>query len=133
MRIGVFLLASLLGTACSSLAVYAQTKVNVAYTGESPTQLAAFLAKETGIFSRNGLDVQVIRTNSSVAVMGLIAGEMTVLQVSAPTVISSVLRGGDAVFVAAGVVTLDYRLMSGKAIKSATQLKGGGIRSEERR
>lgn len=103
------------------------TKVNVAYTGESPTQLVAFLAKETGIFTKNGLEVQVIRTNSSVAVMGLLSGEMAILQVAAPTVISSALRGGDAVFVAAGVVTLDYWLMSTKAIKTAAQLKNGII------
>jgi NitT/TauT family transport system substrate-binding protein len=103
------------------------TRVNVAYTGESPTQLVAFLAKETGIFTKNGLDVQVIRTNSSVAVMGLLSGEMAILQVAAPTVISSALRGSDAVFVAAGVVTLDYWLMSGKTIKNATQLKSGVI------
>jgi ABC-type nitrate/sulfonate/bicarbonate transport system substrate-binding protein len=121
-------LVTLLGTIFSSIEAYSQvTRVNVAYTGESPTQLVAFLAKETGIFTRNGLDVQVIRTNSGVAVMGLLAGGMAILQVAAPTVISSVLRGGDAVFVAAGVVTLDYWLMSGKAIKNATQLKNGII------
>jgi ABC-type nitrate/sulfonate/bicarbonate transport system substrate-binding protein len=107
------------------------TKLNVAYTGESPTQLAAFLAKETGIFAKNGLDVQVIRTTSSVAVMGLIAGELSILQVAAPTVITSALRGSDAVYVAAGVVTLDYWLMSGKAIKTGAQLKNGILGSSD--
>jgi ABC-type nitrate/sulfonate/bicarbonate transport system substrate-binding protein len=32
-------------------------KVNVSYTGVGPTQLPVWVAKETGIFSRNGLDV----------------------------------------------------------------------------
>jgi NitT/TauT family transport system substrate-binding protein len=107
------------------------TRVNAAYTGESPTQLTAYLAKETGIFAKNGLDVQVIRTTSSVAVMGLISGELAILQVAAPTVVSSVLRGSDAVYVAAGVVTLDYWLMSGKAIKSPAQLKNGILGSSD--
>ena len=122
----------LLGTILSSVDAHAQlAKVNVAYTGESPTQLVAFLAKETGIFAKNGLDVQVIRTTSSVAVMGLLSGEMAILQVAAPTVVSSNLRGSDAVYVAGGVVTLDYRLMSTKAIKTAAQLKNGIIGSSD--
>jgi NitT/TauT family transport system substrate-binding protein len=106
-------------------------RVNSAYTGESPTQLVAFLAKETGIFAKNGLDVQVIRTTSSIAVMGLLSGEMAILQVAAPTVISANLRGSDAVYVAAGVVTLDYWLMSGKNIKNGAQLKNGIIGSSD--
>jgi NitT/TauT family transport system substrate-binding protein len=123
-----WILAAFLGPIFSWAHAQGQlTKINVAYTGESPTQLVAFLARETGIFTKNGLDVQVIRTNSSVAVMGLLSGEMAILQVAAPTVINSVLRGGDAVFVAAGVVTLDYWLMSAKAIKTAGQLKNGII------
>lgn len=106
-------------------------RVNSAYTGESPTQLVAFLAKETGIFAKNGLAVQVIRTTSSIAVMGLLSGEMAILQVAAPTVISADLRGSDAVYVAAGVVTLDYWLMSGKNIKNGAQLKNGIIGSSD--
>jgi len=106
-------------------------RVNSAYTGESPTQLVAFLAKETGIFAKNGLDVQVSRTTSSIAVMGLLSGEMAILQVAAPTVISANLRGSDAVYVAAGVVTLDYWLMSGKNIKNGAQLKNGIIGSSD--
>ena len=100
-------------------------RINAAYTGESPTQLPAFLAKETGIFAKNGLEVQLIRTNSSVAMMSLLAGEMTMLQIAAPTVITSKLRGSDTVFIAGGVVTLDYWLMGNKNVKSAAQLKNG--------
>jgi ABC-type nitrate/sulfonate/bicarbonate transport system substrate-binding protein len=102
-------------------------RVNSAYTGESPTQLVAFLAKETGIFAKNGLDVQVIRTTSSIAVMGLLSGEMAILQVAAPTVISADLRGSDAVYVAAGVVTLDYWLMTGKISKMAHSLRTASL------
>ena len=45
------------------------TKLNVTTTGVSPTSLAAFVARETGIFAKNGLDVQVIRATSSVSVL----------------------------------------------------------------
>ena len=130
MRVG--LLVVLLGFIFPSAHAQGQLiRVNSAYTGESPTQLVAFLAKETGIFAKNGLDVQVIRTTSSIAIMGLLSGEMAILQVAAPTVISANLRGSDAVYVAAGVVTLDYWLMSGKNIKNGAQLKNGIIGSSD--
>jgi ABC-type nitrate/sulfonate/bicarbonate transport system substrate-binding protein len=106
-------------------------KLHVSYTGESPTQLPAFIAKETGIFAKNGLDVQLVRATSTVAVMGLISGDLPILQVGGPAVISSSLKGSDAVFVAGGAVTLDYWFMTMKTIKTAEQLKGAIVGSSD--
>ena len=40
---------------------YAQlTRINVGYSAISGDQLPAWVAKETGIFEKNGLDVQLI-------------------------------------------------------------------------
>lgn len=107
------------------------TKLNVTTTGVSPTSLPAFIGKETGIFAKNGLDVQVIRATSSVSVLGLISGDLSIIEVAAPTVVRSNLRGSDVVFIAAGVVTLNYWLMTAKAIKTPAQLKGGIIGSSD--
>ena len=107
------------------------TRLNVSYTGESPTQLPAFIAKETGIFAKNGLDVQLVRTTSTVSVMGLLSGDLAILQVAGPAVLSSALKGADAVFVAGGAVTLDYWFMSAKAIKTPVQLKNGTVGSSD--
>ena len=63
--------------------------------------------------------------------MGLISGDLAILQVGGPAVISSALKGSDAVFVAGGAVTLDYWFMSAKAIKTGEQLKGGTIGSSD--
>ncbi|MGH7827558.1 MAG: ABC transporter substrate-binding protein [Candidatus Binatia bacterium] len=113
-------------------AVWAQhTKLNVTTTGVSPTSLPAFIAKETGIFAKNGLDVQVIRATSSVSVLGLISGDLSIIEVAAPTVVRSNLRGSDVVYIAAGVVTLNYWLMTAKAIKTPAHLKGGIIGSSD--
>jgi len=106
-------------------------KLNVTTSGVSPTSFAGFLAKETGIFTRNGLDVQVVYATSTVSVMGLLSEELSIIEVAGPTVIRSSLRGGDLVFVAGGVVTLNYWLMSGKNIKTAEQLKGGILGSSD--
>jgi NitT/TauT family transport system substrate-binding protein len=107
------------------------TKLNVITTGISPTSLPSYVAKESGIFAKNGLDVQVVRATSSVAVMALISGELGIIEVAGPGIIRSSLRGADLVLVAAGVVTLNYWLMSAKQIKTAEQLKGGIIGSSD--
>jgi NitT/TauT family transport system substrate-binding protein len=126
------LCALLLGL--SSLASEASgqlTKLNVITTGVSPTSLPSYVAKESGIFAKNGLDVQVVRATSSISVMALISGELGVIEVAGPSIIRSNLRGADVVFVAAGVVTLNYWLMSAKHIKTGEQLKGGIIGSSD--
>lgn len=55
-------------------------KVTVSYTGVGPTQLPVWVAKETGIFSRNGLDVQLIRAQAATSVMALLSGELNMIQ-----------------------------------------------------
>ena len=128
MRFLSSLLTVLLLTRVFSSSGVAQEKpnrINLGYSSISGSQAILRVIKDAGIFAKNGLDVQVIRTTSSIAVMGLLSGEMAILQVAAPTVISANLRGSDAVYVAAGVVTLDYWLMSGKNIKNGAQLKNG--------
>ena len=39
------------------------TKLNVGYVGVTSDNAAAFIARETGIYARNGLDVQLIYFN----------------------------------------------------------------------
>jgi NitT/TauT family transport system substrate-binding protein len=102
------------------------TKIAVSYAADSPSCLQVFTAKETGIFAKNGLDVQLIRIAGNVAVMSLMAGELPIIgQVGGSAVIASNLRGSDAVIIAAGAVASDYVLVSQPAIKSADQLRGG--------
>jgi len=105
--------------------VYAQaTKLNVASSGISPTQIVPYLAHEAGIFARNGLEVSVIRTRADVAVMSMLAGDTGMIDVAGPIIIRSNLKGVDSAFVAAGAVTFSYWLMAAKAIKTAQDLKG---------
>src|SRR5262245_56838570 len=68
-------------------------RLSVAYTGVGPTHLPVWIAKETGIFARNGLDVQIIRAQAAVATMSLISGEVGFIQAAAPAVVLSNLSG----------------------------------------
>jgi len=105
--------------------VYAQaTKLNVASSGISPTQIVPYLAHEAGIFARNGLEVSLIRTRADVAVMSMLAGDTTLIDVAGPIAIRSNLKGVDTVFIGAGAVTFNYWLMAAKAINTSQDLKG---------
>lgn len=105
--------------------VWAQaTKLNVASSGISPTQIIPYLAQEAGIYARNGLDVSVIRTRADVAVMSMLAGDTTFIDVAGPVVIRSGMKGVDNVFIAAGAVSLNYWLMAVKAVNTPQELKG---------
>jgi len=105
--------------------VYAQaTKLNVASSGISPTQIVPYLAHEAGIFARNGLEVSVIRARADVAVMSMLAGDTGMIDVAGPIAIRSNLKGVDTVFIGAGAVTFNYWLMAAKAINTSQDLKG---------
>ena len=103
------------------------TKITVSYSSDTPANLPAFVAKEVGFFSKNGLDVQLVRIAGTMAVMALIAGESAISQVGGSAVIASNLGGSDAVIVAGGVVANDYLFVSQKNIKAAKELKGGTL------
>ena len=100
------------------------TKLNVASSGISPTQIVPYLAQETGIYAKNGLEVSVIRTRADVAVMSMLAGDTALIDVAGPVVIRGGLKGIDNVFIAAGAVSLNYWLMAAKAINTPQDLKG---------
>lgn len=102
-------------------------KLTVSYTGVGPVNLPVVLAKEAGIFARNGLDVTVVRAQAAVSTMALISGEVGFIQAAAPAVLQSNLGGSGAVYVAGGYTGLDYWLVGHPSIKSAEQLKGAII------
>jgi ABC-type nitrate/sulfonate/bicarbonate transport system substrate-binding protein len=68
-------------------AVAQLTKLNVGYVGVTSDNAAAFIARETGIYARNGLDVQLIYFNSgSTAVTAPITGDTPISQTAGPSV-----------------------------------------------
>jgi ABC-type nitrate/sulfonate/bicarbonate transport system substrate-binding protein len=105
-----------------------RTQLRVGYSAISADQLPAWVAKETGIFEKNGLDVQLIFfTGGTTAILALVSGDVPVTQVSGPGLVNSALAGSDAVFIAAGMTSLNYVLMGKPGVKSAEQLKGGTV------
>ena len=104
------------------------TKVIIGNNTLSTNGLPAWMAKEAGIFSRNGLDVQIVYfRGGTITAMALIARETPISQVSGPPIVSAALKGADAVMVAGGNVVSEYWLMSKPELKTGAQLKGGSV------
>lgn len=104
------------------------TKLNVGYSAISGDQMPAWVAKETGIFQKNGLDVQLIFfTGGTTTVLALVSGDVPISQVAGPAIVNSALAGSDTVMVAAGITSLNYWIMGRPGLKTPEQLKGGTV------
>lgn len=103
-------------------------KLKVGHPAVSVYELPPVVAKEAGIFAKNGLDVDVVYiSGGSINLMALLGGNTQISQASAPEMINAFLAGHDAVFVAGGATTLDYWLMAKTDVKGPAQLKGGSL------
>jgi len=109
--------------------VFAQLiRLNVGYSAISGDQLPAWVAKEAGLFEKNGLDVRLIFfTGGTTAVLALISGDVPISQVAGNGVVHSALGGSDIVMVAGGVTSLNYWLMGRPDVKTPEQLRGGSV------
>jgi NitT/TauT family transport system substrate-binding protein len=104
------------------------TKITVGYASVSGGHLPAWMAKESGIFHKNGLDVQLVYfRGGTTATMALLARQTPITQVAGPLIVNASLRGADTVMTAGGVVISEYWLMTQPDIRTAEQLKGGSI------
>ena len=84
-RIQFYFLATILSILLSSSVSAQLTKLNVGYSAISEEQLPAWFAKKTGIFEKNGLDVQLIYfTGRTTTVQALVSGEVPISQVAGP-------------------------------------------------
>jgi NitT/TauT family transport system substrate-binding protein len=103
-------------------------RLAVGYGSISTNYLPLWMAKEAGIFRKNGLDVDtVFFTSSTTAFMALLAGETAITINPGPDVVNAHLAGADVVFVAGGTVALDWWLVSRPEIKTAALLRGGAV------
>ena len=122
------LLTAVLLVASSQPARAQLTKINVGYSAISGDALPAWLAKDAGIFEKNGLDVQpVFFTGGTTAIMALVSADTPIAQLAGPAVVNSVMAGSDATIIAGGVTSLNYYLQSRADIKTPEQLKGGSV------
>jgi len=125
----LFVLTLIIAAATEARAA-ATRPLRIAYLLTSGTMASLWMAKETGGFAKEGLDVEVISMSSVLALPALIANEVDVIQISAVPLINASLRGFDVVFVAGLLNTMIWDLYARPEIKSAEQLKGKIVGTE---
>jgi len=104
------------------------TQLTVGYSSTASAELPAWLAKETGIFARNGLDVQLVYfRGGTIATMALLSRQTPISQGSGQVSVNAALRGADTVMIAGGLVDTEWWLLTRPDIKTAEQLKGGTL------
>ena len=89
------------------------TKMTVGYGSISTNHFPAWMAKESGIFRDNGLDMQLVYfRGGTTAMMALLSRETPISEVAGPSIVSASLRGTDVVMIAGGIVTSDQWLVT---------------------
>jgi len=96
----------------------------VAYLGTSGTMLPLWMAKESGAFAREALEVEVISMAASAAIPALVAGDLDAVEMSAAPVLTASLRGHDIVFVAGLLNTMIWSFFVRPEIQRTEELRG---------
>jgi NitT/TauT family transport system substrate-binding protein len=101
-------------------------KSYIAYISDSSNSSVVYwLAKETGIFKKHGLDLETIFIDGSVrGIQSLIAGDLGYSGAVGTAVINAKLAGGDIAIVQSQMNTLPYFVIGNANIKSPEELRG---------
>ncbi len=103
----------------------AENQINVGVAGPAVNLIYAYLAQDTGLWKKNGLDTRVI-TFESGATLAQVArsGEIKFVINSGPATVASRGQGADTVIIAAAVNKLPYSVVTTKSITKWADLKG---------
>src|SRR5207237_3030037 len=102
------------------------TKLTIGSNTLSGSGLPAWMAKDAGIFRKNGLDVQIVYfRGGTITAIALVARETPIGQVTGPPIVIARLKRADAVMVAGGNVVWEGWLMGRPEFNTPEQLKSG--------
>ncbi len=98
----------------------------VAYISDSMNSSVIYwIAKDTGIFKKHGLDLDTIFLNGSVrGIQSLLAGDLGYSGAVGTAVINAKLAGADIAIIQSQMNTLPYYIIGNPSIKSPQDLKG---------
>ena len=104
----------------------AADKINTSYISTTPgSSSVLWVANETKIFHKHGIDATVIFISGSVrGIQSILAGEIAIGEGGGPGLASARLAGGDVVAVAGNVNVLPYYLVAHPSIKKHEDLRG---------
>jgi NitT/TauT family transport system substrate-binding protein len=102
-------------------------KIGIAYSNLIADSLSLWVAKESGIFGKNGLEVDLQYIASSNAFTALLAGQVQASAGGGSEVISGTANGADVVVVANLMPIYPYFLEAQTNIQTPADLKGQSI------
>jgi ABC-type nitrate/sulfonate/bicarbonate transport system substrate-binding protein len=105
----------------------ALTHLSVAYSNISPTILPLWMAKETGLFEKHGLDVDLQYVASATSVAAVVSSQMQLATVGLSEALGAIAGGADLVVVANQVPGYTYIFEVAPSIQTAADLKGKSI------
>jgi ABC-type nitrate/sulfonate/bicarbonate transport system substrate-binding protein len=126
-RAGLILLCELICALCLGVPSFAQDRVRIAYVGPSLSNLPLLAAKETGIFARHKLDVEILLLTSQLSAVALGAGELEYVAGVGPGSVGGTLAGipSRAVWVVSNRIL--HSVVAQPEVKSLQDLRGKKI------
>jgi ABC-type nitrate/sulfonate/bicarbonate transport system substrate-binding protein len=101
------------------------TPLTVAYSNIGGDHLSSWVAKETGVFARNGLDVTLqLGGGGTKTAAALLANDYQLVEMGGSEAASAAANGADVVIVAAPSQVYIYKLIAAAGISSVAGLKG---------
>jgi ABC-type nitrate/sulfonate/bicarbonate transport system substrate-binding protein len=117
--------------AASQAAPGPRQHVRVSYGASVGSMVPIIAANKLGEFESEGLEVDVKQIPSNTSVAALVAGELDLVQVSAPALISANVGGGaDLVFIAGALDRFILGVWAMPGINTANDLRGKTIGSD---
>jgi len=95
----------------------------ISYTQASGAFTPLWVAQETGLFKKNGIDATLKLLNSQVAAQALIAGEVDVISVG-PEFVNARLQGVPVKYIGGTLQRFIFQLWGAKGINTLADLKG---------
>ena len=107
---------------------WAQTKTRINWTAVTGAQSGMFMARQEGLFKKNGLDVELIHIpSSSRGIQAILAGEIGFSFMDGANEVQANLKGANLALVAGATNRQVFSLMARPEIKSVSDLKGKKI------
>jgi NitT/TauT family transport system substrate-binding protein len=102
-----------------------QTSLRLLYPSFAGSWATAWIAKEAGYFSAEGLDVELIRVGGSTRmVAALLGGSAPIIQAGAIAAFTANAAGAEVVIIGSTGAVSPFRLIARPEIKQASDLKG---------
>jgi NitT/TauT family transport system substrate-binding protein len=106
----------------------AQNKVRINWTAVTGAQSGMFMARQEGLFKKNGLDVELLHIpSSSRAIQAILAGEIAISFMDGSNAAQANLKGANLALIAGATNRMVFSLMAKPEIKSVSDLRGKKI------